>query len=118
MVYLRSQSFINKTVANLPEVADATYGKAKQGAQRTRARLAAARASTVHFKIVGPAHLTTVGVERDYPDAEFYLEAPNAMAIEYGHNPSGVFGPGGRFGHLITKAPDGLFILTRAAGLM
>jgi hypothetical protein len=40
------------------------------------------------------------------------------MAIEFGHEPSGVFGPGGRYEDVQSKAPEGLYILHRAAGLI
>jgi hypothetical protein len=52
------------------------------------------------------------------PDMFVNLNAPDAPALEFGHAPSGVFGPGGALGHLDTKAPEGRYILSRAAGLV
>jgi hypothetical protein len=39
------------------------------------------------------------------------LEAPNAMAIEFGHAPSGVFAG------TATRPPRGLYILGKSSGL-
>ncbi|ATN92150.1 hypothetical protein SEA_TIPSYTHETREX_20 [Mycobacterium phage TipsytheTRex] len=43
------------------------------------------------------------------------LNAPNAFALEFGHNPSGAFGPGGRFEGRQKKPTPPEYILTRAA---
>ena len=80
---------------------------------RASARLAGARASTDHEKIYGPSHLTKVSADHSEVDGYVYLTAPNAMAIEFGHFPSGYFAPE-KFGRM-TKAPHGLYILTGAA---
>jgi hypothetical protein len=48
-------------------------------------------------------------------DCYTILHAPDAMALEFGHAPSGVFGPGGRFGDVDSKPPEPTYILTRAA---
>lgn len=111
MAKLIGRRSLNAIVANLPGVADATWEEAKDGESRAKANLAMVRASTPHHKIFGPDHLTWISSERAYPDALFSLNAPNALAIEFGHDPSGVFA------NTDTKSPEGLYILMRAAGL-
>lgn len=101
----------NKLIVHLPGVGDAMYDEAKERDRVAAGLLAEVRATTTHEKIYGPDHLTRTSAERDPGgvDARFSLHAPNALAIEYGHDPSGVFAG------TDTKSPDGLFILTRAA---
>lgn len=43
------------------------------------------------------------------------LNAPNALALEFGHNPSGAFGPEGRFAGRQKRPTPGEYILIRAA---
>lgn len=72
------------------------------------------RATTPHHKIAGPAGLVSISKEpaKDSRTDWFVsLHAPNPVALEYGHEPSGVFAG------TDTHAPDGLYILHRAAGL-
>ena len=99
---------LHKLIANKPGVGKATYDKAKDGERLTHSNLETARATTTHHKIYGPDHLTHTDARRDGPDAEFALLAPNALAIEYGHDPSGVFAG------TDTESPEGLYIITRA----
>jgi hypothetical protein len=47
-------------------------------------------------------------------DAYTILHAPNAMALEFGHAPSGFFDPD-KPGMPLTKPPAAEYILTRAA---
>ncbi|AXH50391.1 hypothetical protein SEA_OLLIE_22 [Mycobacterium phage Ollie] len=117
MARLIGQKAMNHVISHLDGVRDAVYAEAKERGRKAEANLAQARASTRWHKIFGPDHLTRVTVTRGDVDSFINLEAPNAMAIEFGHQPSGVFGPGGMFGHLDTKAPEGLYIITSAAGL-
>lgn len=117
MVKLIGQKAMNTVISHLEGVRSAVHDEAKAGGRRAEANLAAARASTHWHKIQGPDHLTRVTVDQGEVDSFFSLEAPNPEAIEFGHAPSGVFGPGGEFGHLVTKAPHGLYILTHAAML-
>ena len=117
MVKLIGQKAMNLVVSHLDEVRDAVWDEAKKVERRAEINLAQARASTRWEKIYGPDHLTRVSASRGDVDSFANLEAPNAMAIEFGHQPSGVFGPGGRYGYLDTKAPEGLYILTKAARL-
>ncbi|AOT24677.1 hypothetical protein PBI_STASIA_21 [Mycobacterium phage Stasia] len=106
---------LNSIVANLAETKAAIRREAREVEGRARRNLAQARASTTHSKIIGPGHLTSIGSAADDPDVLVYMEAPNPMAIEYGHGPSGYFDPD-KYGK-VTKAPAGLYILNRAAGI-
>lgn len=117
MVRLIGQKAMNHVVSHLGEVHAAVDAENDKVHSRAEANLAAARASTRWHKILGPEHLTRVTKSEGDVDAFTNLEAPNPMAIEFGHAPSGVFGPGGRYAHVKTKAPEGLYILSRAAGL-
>lgn len=78
---------------------------------RARSNLAAANASSR----ITPEGYFPAEIESAEHDVDCYtiLHAPNAMALEFGHSPSGVFDPE-RYGRL-TKAPDPTYILTRAA---
>jgi len=107
-IYLGKRGF-NGLIANMPGVGRATYDAAKRGERLAHANLEQARATTTHHKIYGPDHLTRTDARRDHPDATFSLIAPDALAIEFGHDPSGVFAG------TDTKSPDGLYILIRAA---
>ncbi len=74
---------------------------------RARSNLAAAnKTSRVTATGYFPASIETA--EHDV-DMYTMLTAPNAMALEFGHAPSGVFED------TDTKAPDPEYILTRAA---
>lgn len=102
---------MHKLIAHKPGVGNALYEEAKSRERVAHGLLEEARLTTTHTKIYGPDHLTRTSAERDPGgvDSRFSLHAPNALAIEYGHDPSGVFAG------TDTKSPDGLFILTRAA---
>ncbi|ANA86958.1 hypothetical protein SEA_STROSAHL_23 [Gordonia phage Strosahl] len=116
-VRLIGQKAMNTVISHLPEVRDAVKKEGRKIERRAEKNLAKARASTQWDKIFGPDHLTTVSGDMGITDYLVHLNAPNAMAIEFGHAPSGVFGPNGSLGHIETKAPDGLYIIVRAAGL-
>lgn len=116
-IYLYGETAINHIVSHLGETKRAVDRQAVETGKKAEAALAGARASTRWHKIHGPGHLTQVTTSHGDVDAFVNLEAPNAMAIEFGHAPSGVFGPEGALGHLKTKAPRGLYILHKAAGL-
>ena len=89
---------------------------------RAKRNLIQARATTEHHKIVGPGGLTEIGKDNvpivdgyGFFDQLIWMEggADNraALAIEMGHDPSGVFGG------TETRSPRGLHILGRAAWL-
>lgn len=111
----------NKVTANLPGVKRAIKDAADVAHRNTEAVLQEVRMTTPHHKIVGPGNLTEIKVTPDpgsTTDWFVHLVAPNPIAIEYGHQPSGVFGPGGRYGHIDSKPPEGLYILHIGTGLM
>lgn len=100
---------MNELVSHLAEVREEVHKVAKHGKDETQANIEAVRATTHWHKIYGPDHLTRATVEQHEVDSYFNLEAPNAMAIEYGHDPSGYFAG------TETKPPEGLYVLTTAA---
>lgn len=116
MARLISNKAMNLVVSHLSEVKHAVRNEADSVADAARANLAEVRGTTRWYKIYGPDHLTTVDSSHGEVDAFANLNAPNPMAIEFGHQPSGVFGPDGQYGHIKTKAPEGLYILHKAAG--
>lgn len=112
------------TVLNLPGINLAVKEEAGDIGQRAEGILATVRAVTPHQKLVEevanpqPSHLTFIRVEKawDRPSDWFvslYAPSPsNAYALEFGHAPSGFFK------NKPSKAPEGLYILHRAAGLI
>lgn len=109
MKFYMGKRELNKHIVHKPGVADAMYDEAKERERIAKGLLAEVRATTPHEKISGPSHLTRISASRGTPDARFSLHAPNALAEEYGHDPSGYFAG------TDTKPPEGLYILTRAA---
>ncbi|QGH79692.1 hypothetical protein SEA_ANON_21 [Gordonia phage Anon] len=110
-IRLIGQTPMNYVVSHHREVQAAIRKEGRSVTRKAEVNLARARASTRWSKISGPDHLTTVAGEEADVDYLIHLRAPNAMAIEFGHSPSGFFAG------TETKAPDGLYILIRAAGL-
>lgn len=102
---------MNLVVSHLDEVKNEVHKKAEEVGERASANLEEARSSTEWHKIHGPDHLTKTSVTKGDVDSFVNLEAPNAMAIEFGHAPSGVFAG------TDTRSPRGLYILGKAAGL-
>lgn len=106
---------LNHIVATLDETQDAVDTAARQLESRAKMNLAWARLTTPHTKMSGPDRLTKIRRFENAPgkygdiDQLVVLEAPNPIAIEYGHSPSG------KFGGTDTKSPSGLYILNRAA---
>jgi len=63
-----------------------------------------------------PAHISEAEeIVDDHERCFTVLVAPNAMALEFGHAPSGAFGPKGRFAGRQTKPTPPEYILSRAA---
>ncbi|BBC53824.1 putative head-to-tail connector [Mycobacterium phage PP] len=112
LVLYYGKSAMARLIAHKPGVADAVWDEAKERERLAHGILEQVRATTPHHKIFGPDGLTKTSRERSYPDAFFSLNAPNPKAIEFGHDPSGVFAG------TDTKPPEGLYILYRAAGLV
>lgn len=102
---------MNLVVSHLDGVKQEVHSEAKKVGERASAALTEARATTEWHKIHGPDHLTRVVVEQGEVDSFVTLEAPNAMAIEFGHAPSGVFAG------TDTRPPRGLYILGKSSGL-
>ena len=123
-VRLKGRKFVNGTAARHHETQNALRRLTREVEAKARGNLRAARSTTEWTKIADPDGLTHVGAATDsgkYGDLDYYvyMEAykQGAMALEFGHAPSGVFGPDGAYAHVKTRAPHGLYILTRAAGL-
>lgn len=97
----------NKAAAYHVETKRAVRRENRMVEGRARSNLAQAN-STQRITLTGyfPAKIETA--EYDV-DCYTMLDAPNAMALEFGHAPSGVFEG------TETKPPDPLYILIRAA---
>lgn len=124
MAKVYGRKLVNGAAARHRETQAALRKVTREVEARAKSNLAEARASTIWDKIADPARKTEIGSTRGDGkygaiDWAVYMDAykGGAMALEFGHAPSGVFGEGGLYGHLKTKAPHGLYILTRAAGL-
>ena len=145
MARLARPEVLNTIVSHLPGVVAAVAKEANEVGLRASANLDGVRASTVHVKLdQETAHQTKIEVEHGDVDSMVILEAPSAMSLEFGHEPSGAFAPGrsyrrvgtrsktgrdarpvvqvmsqvGEFGREPSKAPEGQYILYRAAGLI
>lgn len=116
MVELWNSEALNRHIAHMDGVGHEVHHEAEETGRRASGYLEEVRGSTRWHKIIGPGHLTFIEITRGEVDSFVDLIAPNPMAIEFGHEPSGVFGPGGRFSHVHTRAPHGLYILTHATG--
>jgi hypothetical protein len=114
MAQLWSQKALDTHVSHLEGVRHAVHDEAKKIHEKAEGNLEGARASTTHTKIKGPTGTTQVTLTQGETDSFVNLEGDDPMAIEFGHAPSGVFDPL-TYGK-VTKAPHGLYILTRAAG--
>lgn len=116
MARLIGEKALNTVVSHMPGVRGALLDQAKKTEKIADTRLQQARASTPWFKILDPDGQTKIGIDSGEVDYFVYMEAykMGAMALEFGHAPSGVFGPGGMLGHIKTKAPLGLYIMTGA----
>lgn len=125
MARLMGQRSLHGLIAHMPGVQDELFDQAYRIGRIANGRLQHARSTTEWYKIIGPGDLTEIRVGKSTGkygkvDSKYSADwlvsmyAPNAMAIEFGHAPSGVFGPGGRYGHIKTKAPFGLYIMTGA----
>lgn len=114
------QSTLNGLAAHDPKVQRALWHEAKKIEATADRKLQTVRASTEWYKIVpemSPPHVTHIQLQRDATDGQTadYLVSMvglNAWAYEYGHSPSGVFGPGGRLSHVKTKAPRASYLMT------
>lgn len=114
----------NQTVYHLPGLRRTIKDEAHDIGQTAEALLDEARATTTHAKLPAPmvrnpqpSNTTNISV---VPSDDFYredwfvcLNSPfNPVAIEFGHTPSGYFKD------KPSKAPEGLYILHRAAKII
>lgn len=114
------QSTLNGIAAHHPKTQRALWSEAKKLESAADRRLEGIRASTGWEKIVpetSPPHVTRIVLQRDDTEGKTadYLVSMlglNPIAFEYGHRPSGVFGPGGRLSHVKTKAPRATYLMT------
>lgn len=116
---------LNGIVSHHRDVRREIRNHTREVGERAKANVASARALSHWEKFdQTTAHMTRAYTEvggagkYDSSDGFVYLQGPNPMALEFGHAPSGVFGPDGRFADVQTKSPHGLYILTRAARLL
>lgn len=113
--------------AMYPKISRIADPAVKEAAEEIKVRadenLAVVRASSDTPRLDGAVALTEISVDTAPPDASRnkygndYLVVMShpfggAMAIEMGHDPSG------KFSGTSTRAPRGLYILSRAAGLL
>ena len=133
---------LESQIAHMPGVVGSVAKKATAVGADATENLSTVRATTTHVKFdQETAHQTKIEVTHGEVDSFVTLHAPDAMALEFGHDPSGAFGPGrsnrytgdkrkgtynqfqvmsqvGKFGKEPSKAPEGQYILYRAAGLI
>jgi hypothetical protein len=115
---LYGPKLINGAAAHHPKTQAAVLAVAEAIEARATASLEQSRANDI-VRIDGKDGMHKITRERgtnEYGDVDWVvaLEGPGAMAIEFGHAPSGHFDPD-RYGK-VTKAPQGLYILSGAAG--
>lgn len=97
----------NEAAAKHVETRRAVRQENRRVEGRARSNLAQANDTTrITLKDYFPAQIETA---EDDADCFTMLHAPNAMALEFGHEPSGFFAD------TDTKPPDPEYILTRAA---
>jgi hypothetical protein len=123
-VTMYAPSLINGTAAHHPKTQAAVLKRAEKIKAAAEGNLSRARATTSHRDDVTDSGTHrfgdhTITMERgtnQYGEVDWLvsLEGPGAMAIEFGHYPSGVFDPA-VYGS-VTRAPHGLYIMTSAAG--
>jgi hypothetical protein len=105
----------NKTVLNLPGLKAGVGEHAYELGAKAETILTIVRASTRWDRIDDPSGQTFIDVDEasdpQHPaDWQVELHAPNPIALEFGHLPSGYFAG------TSTKSPEGLYILYTAAG--
>lgn len=103
----------NEAAARHRETRAAVRRENRMLSGRARANLARQH----NNKRITPEGYFPAEIETSEHDVDCFttLHAPDAMALEFGHAPSGVFGEGGALSHVDSKAPDPTYILTQAA---
>ncbi|OBJ41326.1 hypothetical protein A5630_23080 [Mycolicibacterium mucogenicum] len=105
---------MNAVVSHEDGVVDHVWDTAKEGSRNVESLIAKQRASTrwvKHDQSTAHEYHSDAVKNPNGIDAHFTLEGPDAVALEFGHEPSGMFAG------TPTKAPDGQYILHHAAGL-
>jgi hypothetical protein len=105
----------NETVLNLPGLKVGVGDCAMKLGAKAETILAVVRASTRWDRIDEPSGQTFIDVNEtsdpQHPaDWQVELHAPNPIALEFGHLPSGYYAG------TSTRSPEGLYILYTAAG--
>lgn len=105
----------NETVLNLPGLKVGVGECAMELGVKAEGILNVVRASTRWDRIDEPSGQTFIDVDEAsdpaHPaDWQVELHAPNPIALEFGHRPSGYYAG------TATRAPEGLYILYTAAG--
>ncbi|ACE79949.1 tail completion or Neck1 protein [Mycobacterium phage Bactobuster] len=109
-----------KVYANANEAA-ARHVETKRAVRRENRMLSGRARSNLarqhNHKRITPSGYFPAEIDTAEHDVDCFtiLHAPDAMALEFGHAPSGVFGPGGKYEHVDSKAPEPTYILTQAA---
>lgn len=106
------ESGMNRIVAHIEGVKANVHEHAEKVAAKATASLAEAAARARPIYEHGHHDIST---QQDDVDSLVVMGGPDAMAVEFGHAPSGYFAPE-KYGK-VTKAPQGLYILTSAAGM-
>lgn len=112
-IYYKPTSF-NKFIAGMPGVQAEIRSETQRIGRIADRRLTALRASSQWVKLADPSGQTKITTEYGGFDGFVNLEAykMGAMALEYGHEPSGVFGPTGRFSHIKVRPSRGTYLMT------
>lgn len=112
-IYYKPKSF-NKFIAGMPGVQNEIRSETERIGRIADRKLAALRASSPWVKIADPSGLTKITTEYGGFDGFINLEAykMGAMALEYGHEPSGVFGPNGKLSHVKVRPSRATYLMT------
>jgi hypothetical protein len=119
-IYKRKQ--VEGVISHMPGVQAELRGEANKLRSNANTRLESIRAATQWEKYdKSSAHLmkivvreTTGKYTQDYWVTMESDRPEDALAgaFEYGHAPSGIFGPKGKFAHVKTQAPKARYLMT------
>lgn len=108
ILHLDGETVMYKKLAKIKDVAEGTKDVAERGERIAKGNLEAQKSSSPWTRIDPPRGVYNVDGGSLRPDAWFSLEGHNAMALEFGHAPSGYFA------NIPSKAPAATYILTSA----
>jgi len=117
-VTIYSKKQVERMISYSSGVQGELYREARRLQGRAEKRLESIRGSTKWYKIADPGNLTRIEVDgADGKYGQDWLVSlvghkMSAGAIEYGHMPSGIFGPGGKFADVKTKPPKATYLMT------